>query len=91
MNSSSDKKSGRKDNEEKSSSKRTKPSKMFEKYSHKKQGKMNPMDPFSKITVYESDSESEAELSQLSDNDQGMAGNSQGSMINTYYNVLLTV
>ncbi len=71
-------------------SKRTKPSKSFEKYSHKKQGKMNPRDPFSKITVYESDSESEAELSQVSDNDQGTIGNSQSSIKNTYYNVLLT-
>jgi hypothetical protein len=86
MNSSSDKKQGRKDDE-----KRTKPStKSFDKYSHKRQGKMNPKDPFSKITVYESDSDSEGELSQVSDNEQGMAGNSQGSINNTYYNVLLT-
>ena len=90
MNSSSDnKKSGRKDKSEEKS-KRSKPSKSNEKFCHKRQGKMNPRDPFSKITVYESDSESEAVLSEVSDTEQGMAGNSQGSINNTNYNILLT-
>jgi hypothetical protein len=86
MNSSSDKKQGRNDE------KRTKPSKSFEKYSHKKQGKMNPKDPFSKITIYASESDLEEELSEVSDTEQALAGNSQGStsINNTYYNVLLT-
>jgi hypothetical protein len=85
MNSSSVKKHGRKEEE-----KRTKPSKSFDKHSHKKQGKMNPKDPFSKNTVYVSDSELEEELSKVSDTEQGMACNSQGSINNIYYNLLLT-
>jgi hypothetical protein len=53
---SSDKKQNGKDDK---SNKRRKSSKSFEKYSHKKQGKMNPKEPFSKIVLYETESEYE--------------------------------
>jgi len=61
---SSNKNSGKDDKDKK----RSKPSNAFDKSSHKKQGKMNPRDPFARITVYESD-EGEIESIQVSSSD----------------------
>ena len=58
--------SDKKENNEKDN-KRPRPSKSFDKKSHKKQGKMNPKEPFAKVTIYESEEEEEVEVSSSED------------------------
>ena len=76
-----------KDDKEK---KRLKPSETFDKSSHKKQGKMNPRDPFGTITVYDSD-DGEIESVEVSSSDEGVTYlDPLTSLNNEDENVLMT-
>jgi hypothetical protein len=90
MNSDTNKYNNSKKDENSSNRKKTSVNKLFDKYSHKKQGKMNPREPFSKITVYESETESELEVSQDSEVETPVAfASSNSSLGSTAENVLL--
>jgi len=72
--------------------KREKPSMVFDKSSHKKQGKMNPKDPFARITIYESD-EGEQEAIEISSSEDGVSylnTNNVTSLDQEDENVLMT-
>ena len=85
MNTSSDRKNDKNDKD----NKRPKPSKTFDKKSHKKQGKMNPKDPFAKVTIYESD-EGEVEVIEVSSSDEGVSYHDAAAIDSSDENVLLT-
>ena len=78
--------------EDKDNKKRpNRPSATLHKKSHKKQGKMNPKDPFAKIIIYESDEE-EVEGIEVSSSDDGVTNidSAKGGYDSTDENVLLT-
>jgi len=77
-------------NDEKNN-KRSLPSKTYEKYSHKKQGKMNPKDPFAKVVIYESD-EGEVQEIEVSSSEEGVTyvDTATATNDNTDDNVLMT-
>ena len=83
--------SERKGNYDKDDKKRPKPSATFDKKSHKKQGKMDPKDPFAKVVIYES-SEGEVEGLEVSSFEDGVTYIDASNAVNdnTDENVLMT-